>query len=109
MELLYKIKNQDSFELKDIFECGQCFRWNSSEDGSYTGVIKNAVLNVSKIDNEIIFKGIFINDNSSNMQIEFENLIRDYFDLDNNYNVIKQKLSNIDEFLKESVEFGKRN
>ena len=24
----YIIENQDSFNLKDIFECGQCFRWN---------------------------------------------------------------------------------
>ena len=27
-EKIYVIKNQDSFELEDIFECGQCFRWN---------------------------------------------------------------------------------
>lgn len=26
----------ESFELKDIFECGQCFRWNKQENGSYT-------------------------------------------------------------------------
>ena len=106
MELIYKIKNQDSFELKDIFECGQCFRWNLCEDGSYTGVVKNAVLNVNKIDNEIIFRGILKNKNT---QAEFEKLIRDYFDLDNDYNIIKQKLSGVDEYLKESVKFGKRN
>ena len=103
MELVYKIKDQDSFELKDIFECGQCFRWNLSEDGSYTGVVKNAVLNVNKIDNEIIFRGILKNKNT---QDEFEKLIRDYFDLDNDYNSIKQKLSSVDEYLKESVKFG---
>ena len=103
MELVYKIKNQDSFELKDIFECGQCFRWNLNENGSYTGVIKNAVLNVSKINNEIIFKGVLKN---SNNQEEFEKLIRNYFDLDNDYNTIKNKLSGVDEFLKKSIEFG---
>ena len=32
------LKNIDSFTLKDIFECGQCFRWNQQEDGSYLGV-----------------------------------------------------------------------
>ena len=42
------INNQESFELEDIFECGQCFRWNKQEDGSYTGVVKNAVLNDQK-------------------------------------------------------------
>lgn len=39
-EKKYIIENQNSFELKDIFECGQCFRWNKQEDGSYIGVIK---------------------------------------------------------------------
>ena len=39
-EQKYIIENQNSFELKDIFECGQCFRWNKQEDGSYIGVIK---------------------------------------------------------------------
>ena len=33
-EQKYILKNQDSFELKDIFECGQCFRWNEQNDGS---------------------------------------------------------------------------
>ena len=54
----YIIKNQESFELNDIFECGQCFRWNKQEDKSYTGVIKQGVLNVKKKDNEIKFTGI---------------------------------------------------
>ena len=44
----YIIDNQNSFELKDIFECGQCFRWNEQEDGSYIGVIKNGVIQVKK-------------------------------------------------------------
>ena len=43
-EQKYKLKNVKSFELRDIFECGQCFRWNKQEDGSYTGVFKNNVL-----------------------------------------------------------------
>ena len=44
-EQRFILKNQKSFELKDIFECGQCFRWNLQEDGSYTGVIKDAIIN----------------------------------------------------------------
>ena len=31
------IKKNNDFELKDIFECGQCFRWNKNDDDSYTG------------------------------------------------------------------------
>ena len=54
----YKIENIKSFELADIFECGQCFRWNKQEDGSYTGVFNGNVMNVQKNGNTVTFKGI---------------------------------------------------
>ncbi len=38
-ELKYSVKC-DSFELKDVFDCGQCFRWNMDESGSFTGVMR---------------------------------------------------------------------
>ena len=44
----YVIKNQESFNLKHIFECGQCFRWKEQDDGSYIGIIKDAVIQVKK-------------------------------------------------------------
>jgi len=31
-EQKFILENPKSFELKDIFECGQCFRWNIEED-----------------------------------------------------------------------------
>lgn len=97
-EQIYKIENLDSFELKDIFECGQCFRWNKQEDGSYTGVFGNTVLNVQKTEKEIIFKGI------SNKDIKQE--IYKYFDLERDYKEIKTQLSNIDNFMQESIKYG---
>ena len=39
IKMQFKTKS-DSFELKDIFECGQCFRWNKQENDSYTGVFR---------------------------------------------------------------------
>ena len=98
-EQKYIIKNQESFELKDIFECGQCFRWNENEDGSYTGVINTGVLNVEKQDEKIIFTGLLDGD--------IEKIVRFYFDLDRNYEEIKLQLSNVDKYLKTSVEYGK--
>ena len=98
-EQKYIIKNQESFELKDIFECGQCFRWNENEDGSYTGVINTGVLNVEKQDQKIIFTGLLDED--------IEKIVRFYFDLDRNYEEIKLQLSNVDKYLKTSVEYGK--
>ena len=98
-EQKYILKNQKSFELKDIFECGQCFRWNEQKDGSYTGVIKNAIINVKKENENIIFAG--------KCKENIKDIVEDYFDLNTNYEEIKQKLSNIDEYLKTSVEYGK--
>ena len=98
-EQRYILKKQDSFELKDIFECGQCFRWNEQNDGSYTGVIKNAIINVKKENENIIFIG--------KCDTDIKQLIEYYFDLNTDYEKMKQKLSNIDEYLKISVEYGK--
>ena len=98
-EQKYILKNQESFELKDIFECGQCFRWNKQKDESYTGVLKQGVLNVKKEDNEIIFSGI--------LEGKIEDIVYDYFDLGRNYDEIKKKLSKIDKYIKQSIEYGK--
>lgn len=94
----YILKNAGSFELKDIFDCGQCFRWNKEADGSYTGVFGNNVLNVSKQGKDVIFKGI--------CEEDIETTCKKYFDLDRNYEEIKDKLSKIDEHMKKSIEYG---
>ena len=57
-EQKYIIKNTESFEPTHIFECGQCFRWNKEEDGSYTGVVGHNVLNVKKNENEVTITGL---------------------------------------------------
>ena len=98
-EQKYIIKNQNSFELKDIFECGQCFRWNEQEDGSYTGVIKNGIINVNKEDETITFTGI--------CDKNIEEVVNEYFDLKRDYEKIKEQLGNIDEYLKTSIQYGK--
>ena len=94
----YKIENIKSFELADIFDCGQCFRWNKQKDGSYTGVFKGNVMNVQKEGNTVIFKGI-CNGN-------IKEIVEDYFDLSRNYEEIKEQLSKVDENVKTSIEYG---
>ncbi len=98
-EQIYIIKNQTEFEPKHIFECGQCFRWNIQEDGSYTGVFDQNVLNVKKEEGKIIFKGICKNN--------IQDIVTNYFDLNTDYAKIQEKLSKVDEYLKESIEFGR--
>ena len=98
-EQIYEVANLDSFELSDIFDCGQCFRWNEQEDGSYTGVFKGNVLNVKKEGNKVTFKGICNGD--------IKEVVEDYFDLNRDYKKIKEYLSKIDDNMKKSVEYGK--
>ena len=99
MEEQKYIINCTTFELKDIFECGQCFRWNKEQDGSYIGVVGNNVIKVSKKENEITFKSIG--------ETDLKKLVTYYFDLERDYEQIKKKLSKIDDNMKKSIEYGK--
>ena len=98
-EQKYVLENVNSFELKDIFDCGQCFRWNLQEDGSYTGVFGNNVLKVKKDNNQVVFKGV--------CEKDIKSTVEKYFDLNRNYEEIKEQLSKIDENMKNSIEYGK--
>ncbi|MCI8444570.1 MAG: 8-oxoguanine DNA glycosylase [Clostridia bacterium] len=98
-EQKYKLKSIDSFRLKDIFECGQCFRWNQQEDESYTGIFGNNVLNIKQQKDEIIFQGI--------CEEEIQQTVENYFDLNRDYEKIKEKLAKMDNHMKISVEHGK--
>ena len=127
----YVVNNIDSFKLKDIFECGQCFRWNQNQDGSYTGVINNIVVKVQKNknnnknnnenENSIIFTGIiqsdvgkknasrndeFNKDVCSSDSDEFEKTIKNYFDLNTDYTKYKKNLKKVDQYMVQSTEFG---
>ncbi len=92
----------DLFELQDVFDNGQCFRWNRNEDGSYNGVFHNISLNVKKSEGKIIFEGI-----AKLNQKEFESEIVKYFDLERDYESYRDKLSIVDDNLKVATEFGK--
>ena len=92
------LKNATSFEPKHIFECGQCFRWDEEQDGSYTGIVKDNVINVKKVDNSITF--------SSYGADNLEQLAIDYFDLSRDYEEIKSTLSKIDIYLENSIKYG---
>lgn len=97
MEQKYIIKNCKSFKVRDIFECGQCFRWNEEPDGSYTGIFGHNVLNV-KEEKDIVITGI--------CDGNIEDICKNYFDLDRNYEEIKETLSLVDDNMKESIKYG---
>lgn len=92
------LKCLDSFVLEDIFDCGQCFRWNRQNDGSYIGVIKSGIMRVYAHNTSIVFEGLLNGDINS--------IVYDYFDLGTDYGVYKEKLGKIDDNMKRSIEFG---
>ena len=86
------------FDPKDIFTCGQAFRWFEESDRSFTFVTNGKVANVKKINGEIVLRGV---DKASFYQIFYN-----YFDLDRNYKEIIDELSR-DEIMKNATEYGK--
>jgi N-glycosylase/DNA lyase len=98
LQQIYEIKDIEEFNLEDIFECGQCFRWNELEDKSYIGIVKENVIKVKKGNGKILF--------TSMGEDNLEELVKQYFDLDRDYSKIKSELSKIDENMKTSVKYG---
>ena len=85
------------FSLTDVFDCGQCFRWNRTDDGSYIGVANNKALRISEDNNSLIFH--------NTTREDFENIWHDYFDLDRDYEEIRSLLG-ADENLSGAFDFG---
>lgn len=91
------VKGVRDFDLKHIFECGQCFRWIPCEEGSYHGIVSGKAVNVS------YQEGILTIENTT--EKDFVDLWYEYFDLGTDYSVIKAALSK-DPILKEAIETG---
>ena len=88
------IKNID-INLDDTVTCGQIFRYEKEEDNSYTIILTDRVINIKKENNNL--KVI------SNKEDNLENIVKDYFDLNRDYNELNKKLINQDNSLKEII------
>lgn len=74
-----------AFDLKNTFDCGQCFRWNEKEDGSYEGIVRGKYARLYPGDDGIIIENCSEDDLST--------IWKDYFDLGNDYNSIRSEIS----------------
>lgn len=95
----YKIDKRDTFDVKDIFTCGQCFRWKEQMDGSYVGIFEKNIIEVKQTKQQVIFQGI--------CQGNLESVCRQYFDLDRDYEQLQNRLASIDTYMQESIDYGK--
>lgn len=83
------------FNLKATLECGQCFRWTSSENNEYIGVIEDRVLKVKQEGETLIIE--------SNNEKDLESVVKKYFDLEKDYSQIEKRIIKIDDNIKEAV------
>ena len=91
------LENVKDFNIKQLLECGLCFRWERINDTDYIIVAYRRVI-------EVIQEGSTVTILNTNMK-DFNEIWKQYFDLEVNYGEIKEELSK-DELLRKSVEFG---
>lgn len=78
-----RIKVED-FDLNSILFSGACFRAVLEEDGSITNILKDRVINIKQDGNYLIVE--------SSKYEDLENVIKDYFDLNRDYDEINNSL-----------------
>lgn len=93
-----RIDKVKDFNLEHIFECGQCFRWNKENDGSYTGVAFGKVVNMKLMGSDLEIDNADAHD--------FNDIWREYLDLDLDYGKIKDLLSKKDEAMEKAIKEG---
>ncbi len=93
-------KGLKDFNLDHIFDCGQCFRWEKESDGSYTGIAFGKVVNMDFCEKN----GELTICNAREEDVQ--NIWTQYLDLDRDYEKIKKKLSQGDDVMKKSVQYG---
>ncbi len=92
-----RIGNVRDFNLEHIFECGQCFRWQKQQDGSYEGIVGGKWARVSLKEDVLFIENSGISD--------FIDLWYDYFDMGTDYSRIKGVLEQ-DSIMKEAIKTG---
>ena len=92
---MIKIK-VDNINIDEILFSGACFRTIKEKDGSITNILKDRVINLKQEGNIIYIK-------SSNYN-NIENIIKEYFDLNRDYNFINNELIKKNSKMKEMID-----
>ena len=110
------------FHLEHIFDCGQCFRWNRNEDGSYTGIAGGRAVRMefqpavsdsakSSASGAILkTEGLLTITGLAGAEVEteedFHNFWYDYLDLGRDYGKIKRSLGRGDANMRRAIKAG---
>lgn len=98
-DVLY-IDGVRDFDTDHIFDCGQCFRWERNDDGSYSGIAFGKMARIAyEADNErLLIYGA--------TEENFDDVWRNYLDLDRDYSQIKKELAAKDAVIAGAIKFG---
>lgn len=91
------LKNVKDFNIKEILECGQCFRFNKIDDMHYKIIAYGKVLYIKQDTDVTLYP---------TTEDDFLNIWNNYFDLDTDYSKIKNELSK-DKILKDAIEYAR--
>ena len=91
-----KIQLKD-FVPEHTFDCGQCFRWERQDDGSFIGVANSQAVRISSDGEDVFIDGI--------TEKDYENFWKKYLDAERDYGEIKKAVS-INETMEKAVSFG---
>ena len=86
------------FDCRQIFECGQAFRWQETADGWWQGIAGGRMVALRNDDSFLYIKGATSED--------IQNYWTQYFDLHRDYNLVKQSFAKLDAHLAQAVEVG---
>lgn len=94
------IENATDFKLADIFDCGQCFRFNPDDDGGYIGTAYDKTVRITQNGDTVTLH------NTS--EADFDSVWRRFLDLDRDYTVIKKELTKgSDAVMANAIDYGK--
>lgn len=97
---VFTVRDVNDFDLEQIFDCGQCFRWDRNEDGSYSGIAFGMPARIKWHEDE---KKLEIYNSGEK---EFNEVWKNYFDLDRDYGEIKKYLAEHDEVIRSAIAYG---
>ena len=92
------LSDMDHFNLKNTFECGQCFRWDEVGKDEFIGVVDGKVIHIKEED------GVFTFYDTDKEY--FDSFLMEYFDFSLDYNEIDKKIST-DDHIKKCIEYCK--
>jgi len=88
MKVIYEakrviVREVDHFNLAETLDCGQCFRFNKDANGCWSGIARGKSVTLIPLEDGMILENCTADD--------FECQWREYFDLDRDYEAIRQE------------------